>query len=208
MWMEDATKEEFAEYSKKCFLREINDISIIDTFVEYLKNINVDIRNEMLELLIRFESIEMAEIQYRYRQGDENSIGDFIKLNGGIKYISDMKNIKTMIKFCSKLGDIFEHPYYFNWSTSTNHRDDSPDGEIRDISHAIFRFGLYVPKETIINGKVYDGRNKPIEKSIFFGQVDKILKFTPFNILLIDDISTITRDEYPIKSFEDLELHK
>ena len=122
--------------------------------------------------------------------------------------IITMENIEKMMKFCSKLSEVFEHPYYFNWSAPTNHRDDSPDGEIRDISYCILRVGLYVPEVTIINEVEYDGRSKPIEKQIFFGQVVRMLDFTPLNMLLTDDNLDLTRDEYPIKTFEDLELYK
>jgi hypothetical protein len=47
------------------------------------------------------------------------------------------------MKFCSKLREIIPYPYYFNWSTATNHHDDSPKSEIRDIHYAIFRVGKY-----------------------------------------------------------------
>ena len=45
-------------------------------------------------------------------------------------------DIEQLMKYCSQLGDIFGYPYYFNWSTSTNHRDYSPVGEVADIGYA------------------------------------------------------------------------
>lgn len=120
-----------------------------------------------------------------------------------------MKNIETMMKFCSKISDIFGYPYFFNWSPPTNHRDNKPDGEIEDVSYVIFRVGMYPqPKIEMIDGVEYEnGHQSPIEKQLFFGQVIRIIDFTPFNNLLID-ISGINRDEYPIKFFDDLEKYK
>lgn len=119
-----------------------------------------------------------------------------------------MKDVEKLIKFCSKLGDIFEYPYFFNWSPPTNHRDNTSDGEIRELGYAIFRIGMYPPpKDIIIDGQEYsDGHQSPIEKQVFFGQVNRILDFTFFNHFLFPDIMTFS--DYKIKSFDDLKKYK
>jgi hypothetical protein len=46
-----------------------------------------------------------------------------------------MKNIETMMKFCSKASNVFNKDrIYFNWSPPTNHRDNTPDGQIEDVN--------------------------------------------------------------------------
>lgn len=122
-----------------------------------------------------------------------------------------MENIEKMMKFCSKLGDIFEYPYFFNWSAPTNHRDNTNNGEICDVSYVIFRVGMYPPpKIEIIDGVEYEnGIQSPIEKQLFFGSVNRITDFTPFIRLMIkgDCLPPLFTD-YPIKNFDDLEKHK
>ena len=48
-------------------------------------------------------------------------------------------NIEKMMKWCSKMSDIFQHPYFLNWSPPTNHRDNTTDGEIEDVEYVIVR---------------------------------------------------------------------
>lgn len=113
-----------------------------------------------------------------------------------------MKNIEKMMKFCSELGKVFGYPYFFNWSPPTNHRDNTEDGKIEDVTYSIFRVGMYPPaKIENINGVDYENSHQPpIEKQLFFGQVSRIIDFTPFNLLMEQDKL--------INSFEDLEKHK
>lgn len=121
-----------------------------------------------------------------------------------------MKNIEIMMKFCSKLGEIFDYPYFFNWSPPTNHRDRTPDGEIQDTSYVMFRLGMYPPpKIEMIEGVEYENSHQPpIEKQLFFGQVSSITRFTPFILMMFKGDDTPLYEDYPIKSFEDLEQHK
>lgn len=121
-----------------------------------------------------------------------------------------MKNIEKMMKFCSTLNEVFKYPYFFNWSTPTNHYDDTPEGEIRDVNYVIFRVGMYPPlKEEVIDGVVYEmgGQQFPIEKQLFFGQTCRITDFTPFNELLINQEKKYDSENI-IKSFQDLEKNK
>jgi hypothetical protein len=121
-----------------------------------------------------------------------------------------MENIEKMMKFCSKLGEVFEYPYFFNWSVPTNHRDCSADGEITDINYVIFRVGMYPPpKIEIENGVEYiNGHQAPIEKQLFYASTSRITDFTPFIHLMFEGKDTPKFDDYPIKNFEDLEKHK
>lgn len=121
-----------------------------------------------------------------------------------------MKDVEILMKFCSKVSDIFnDDRIYFNWSPPTNHRDNSPEGEVRDFGYAIFRIGMYPSEpriETIDGVEWENGYLSPIEKQLFFGQVCRITDFTPFNHLLFPDIRIFA--DYPIKSFEDLKKYK
>jgi hypothetical protein len=121
-----------------------------------------------------------------------------------------MKNVEKMMKFCSKLGEVFEYPYYFNWSAPTNHRDNSADGEITDVNYVIFRVGMYPPpKIEIVDGVEYEnGHQSPIEQQLFFAQTCRITDFTPFIHLMFKDEDKPLFADYPIKNFEDLENHK
>lgn len=117
-----------------------------------------------------------------------------------------MKNIESIMKFCSRLNDIFEYPYYFNWSAPTNHKDDSPEGEIRDVNYVIFRVGKYQNKQTKYINDVYieTDRNPPIEKQLFFGRVNLITKFIPFEFLLNEQDNSNIK----INSFDELIQYK
>lgn len=119
-----------------------------------------------------------------------------------------MKNIEKMMKFCSKINNIFGYPYFFNWSAPNNHGDNTPEGEIQDVSYVIFRAGIYPgPTPEIIDGVEYiHSSGVPIEKQLIFGQVSRILDFTIFNNLLTD--GNEMRSDYTIKSFDDLEQNK
>lgn len=88
--------------------------------------------------------------------------------------------IELIMKYCSKLSDIIGYPYYFNWSTATNHRDNTPDGELSDICYAMIRCGVY-PQHSSVS------RFSPVEKQILFGPVNLIIhNHTPLNILTSD----------------------
>lgn len=120
-----------------------------------------------------------------------------------------MKNIEKMMKFCSKLGEVFEYPYYFNWSAPTNHRDNSAYGEITDVNYVIFRVGMYPPtKIEIVDGVEYENSHQsPIEQQLFFSRINRITDFTPFIHLLVKYGKHSFVDTH-IKNFEDLDNHK
>ena len=109
-----------------------------------------------------------------------------------------MENIVKMMKFCSKMNEIIDYPFFFNWSAPTNHRDNTPDGEINDVSYVILRLGIYP----------HESSDTMVEKTLFFGHVNRIVDFTPFNMMLLYGQTDVNRDDYPIKSFEDVEKHK
>jgi len=121
-----------------------------------------------------------------------------------------MKNIEKMMKFCSEVSEIIGNPFFFNWSPPTNHRDNTPDGDIEDVSYVMLRLGMYPPMEIeVIDGIEYEiGCQEPIEKMLFFGHVNRITDFIPFNMLLLKDETDVKVVDYPIKSFEDLDAHK
>jgi hypothetical protein len=90
------------------------------------------------------------------------TMGKLISKDGTIS------DIEQIMKYCSRLGDIFGYPYYFNWSTSTNHQDNSPDGEVVDIGYATFRVGKY-PQHPEVQ------RFMPVEKTTVFTHVHMIV---------------------------------
>jgi hypothetical protein len=105
-----------------------------------------------------------------------------------------ISDIEKMMKYCSKLSDIFGYPYYFNWSPPTNHRDDNPDGEIADISYAMFRCGKYAEHPNV--------RSAPAERQIMFGPVNMIVNnHRPMRIMVND----AGKNTIEINSFEDIE---
>lgn len=79
-----------------------------------------------------------------------------------------VSDIELIMKYCSELGSLFGYPYFFNWSTSTNHSDNSPSGELCDISYAIFRVGKY-PQHPEVQ------RFSPVEKQSVHGPVRLIV---------------------------------
>jgi hypothetical protein len=99
-------------------------------------------------------------------------------------------DIELIMKYCSKLNKLFGWPYFFNWSTSTNHTDESPDGEIRDISYAVFRVGKY--EEDPNHG------NLPVEKQIIFGPIRLIVVQNAGLKMLAEppDIDGVVIDKY------------
>jgi hypothetical protein len=109
-------------------------------------------------------------------------------------------NIELIMKFCSKLHEIIRYPYFFNWSTATNHYVDSPDGELHDVGYAIFRVGKYDKLRPVPEGYVTDSKI-PSEKMIVFGPIASIVNFLGINVL--------TREHgVEIKSWEDVEVNK
>lgn len=117
-----------------------------------------------------------------------------------------MKNIEKIMKFCSKLNDIFEYPYYFNWSAPTNHKDDSPYGELKDLTYVIFRVGKYHPTQIIStnNRNLETDRICPTENQLFFGQISLITSFKPFEFLLNEEYNS----DIKINNFDELILYK
>jgi uncharacterized protein YdcH (DUF465 family) len=79
---------------------------------------------------------------------------------------NEISNIERLMKYCSRLGEIFGYPYYFNWSTSTNHRDHTETGLIQDIKYAIIRVGKYPLENAYIS---------PVENSVIHGPVNLII---------------------------------
>lgn len=92
--------------------------------------------------------------------------------------------IEQMMKWCSKAGDIFSYPYFFNWSPPTNHRDNTPEGEIQDVDYVILRVGKYISQEYVEGDIVSEGRKLPVEIQIWFGLVDSVLRFLPLSYLI------------------------
>ena len=112
-----------------------------------------------------------------------------------------VSNIEKIMKYCSKLGDIIKYPYFFNWSTSTNHRDLSPEGFLTDTYYFLFRAGRYPqhPEVSMIC---------PVEMILLHAPVDIILRHTAFQSFM-DDIGPFGENKGIIlKSFEDIETHK
>jgi len=107
----------------------------------------------------------------------------------------NIENIENITKFCSKLSKIFRHPYFFNWSFPTNHRDYSPEGSMIDSTYFVFRVGVYKGASVT-------------EKQLIFGPIFTITDFTIFNSILLENPNTLKRDEFPIKTFEDIEKYK
>lgn len=86
-------------------------------------------------------------------------------------------NIEKIIKYCSSLTKIFKYPYFFNWSAPTNHVDNSPKGQFKDVSYVTFRIGKYITCP--------DGMSGPKEQQLVFGLVSQIVdRYIPFNVLL------------------------
>lgn len=113
---------------------------------------------------------------------------------------NNVSNVESIIKFCSKLGSIIQYPYYFNWSTATNHYDDSIAGSLSDIGYAVFRVGKYNKLVTVPENYSTD-RRIPVEKQTVFGPITSIVDFLGINIL--------TRVKgVEIKSWEDVEYNK
>ena len=101
-----------------------------------------------------------------------------------------ISDIEKMMKYCSKLSDIFGYPYYFNWSTPTNYTDNNPGGTFADTSYAVFRCGKYAEYPNV--------RSAPAERQIMFGPVNLIVNnHRPMCIMLDNKIE--------INSFEDIE---
>ncbi len=100
--------------------------------------------------------------------------------------------VEISMKFCSQLGELFKHPYFFNWSAPTNHRDDSKTGSFEDVYYVIFRVGKYTTQSI-------EERSFPQEKQIYFGPVFRLKEKTPlqflielFNINACDDNKAIS----------------
>ena len=101
-------------------------------------------------------------------------------------------NIEKLMKYCSELGSIIGYPYFFNWSTATNHRDTTPDGKMVDITYAMFRVGKYDKLIDVPEGYTTD-RRMPVEKTIIFGPVYTIVdKFMGLTLLTKDKGVVIT----------------
>ena len=109
-------------------------------------------------------------------------------------------DIEQLMKYCSQLGDIFGYPYYFNWSTSTNHRDNSPVGEVADIGYATFRVGKY-PQHPEVQ------RFSPVEKTTVFAPVPMIVNnhtglwsFAEEKGIKLDSLESVTENLDILKS--------
>ena len=69
------SEERIRKSIKLKLLRGIDDLNLVEEYLDHLIKIeDHGVRTDIGNLLIRFKSIEMAWIQYRYRQGDENAI--------------------------------------------------------------------------------------------------------------------------------------
>ena len=111
-----------------------------------------------------------------------------------------VSDIEQLMKYCSRLGDIFGYPYYFNWSTSTNHRDYSPVGEVADIGYATFRVGKY-PQHPEVQ------RFSPVEKTTVFAPVRMIVdnhtglwSFAEEKGITLDSLESITANLDTLKA--------
>ena len=102
--------------------------------------------------------------------------------------------IEKIMKYCSALTKIFKYPYFFNWSTPTNHVDNSPTGQFKDVSYVTFRIGKYITSD--------DGMSGPKEQQLVFGLVSQIVnRHIPFNVLLgtsnvINTLEDIENNKY------------
>ncbi len=100
----------------------------------------------------------------------------------------EISNIEKMMKYCSKLGKLFGHPYFFNWSPATNHVDESPEGAIHDVCYVKFRVGKH-PEHPVVS------RMYPVEQDTVFCLVDRVLEGLGLEVLL---------DGIKLKSMEDV----
>jgi hypothetical protein len=117
-----------------------------------------------------------------------------------------VKNIKLMIKFCSKLTLEFGYPYFFNFTLPTNYYTDPRKRSIADTTYFSFNVGRYEPKECSEEVWV-NTRSKPITKQVVFASSLAITKrFCAFNILL--EAPCGSYDEKPIQSFKDIIKNK